>query len=35
MKRLTSDQTWIGAIIQNAIDWFMGLFGKNPDQGEK
>lgn len=33
MKRLTSDQSWIAALIQNVIDKVMGLFGKDPDDG--
>lgn len=33
MKRLTSDQGWFGALIQNVIDKIMGLFGKDPDKG--
>ena len=33
MKRLTSDQPLVIAVIQNIIDTVMGWFGKDPDQG--
>lgn len=33
MKRLTSDQSWLGAAIQNVIDRVLAVFGKDPDKG--
>lgn len=33
MKRLTSDQSWLGSAIQNVIDLVLAVFGKDPDKG--
>lgn len=33
MKRLTSDQPFVVAVIQKIIDTVMGWFNRDPDKG--